>query len=158
MEGGLKPFDKKSFEKYDPKARNVIKKHFQSRQKKVIDNPSTVHKADLVYEDSENPMYIEVEILRAWRRTDATPHKGTRIFERKRFYMDNDEGWPVIYYVIRSDCKKAFWVHGKHLKDEYLQEVDLNNHKPGEDEPKERMFILPEFDENGEKIIHYVDL
>lgn len=149
MQGKLKPMDWKTFKKYDPKARTALKKYFAARQKKVIDNPWTEHEADLFYED-EN-IFIECEVLRRWKGNwnSRWPH---RLFERKRFYKDNKQGYPVIYYVLSEDCRQAWWVKGEDLKDEYLQDVVLKNYQPKDDEPKERMYVFPD------DVVHHVTL
>lgn len=139
MDGSLKPFDRGSFNRYDPKAKIVVKNFFKSKGLKLIDNPWTEHEADLYWEDRD--MFVEVEILRSWKTGPYPINKPYRLFERKRFYLD--QGKPVVFFVLSDDVSRAWCVQGHHLIDEYLQEVELKNWTPSSGKPKERMFYFP---------------
>ena len=150
MDGTLKPFSYQTFKQFDGPAREALKTYFESNGKKVVDNPWTEHEADLWSPEAQ--CFIECEVLRTWKSGEYPTYYAHRLFERKRFYLDNERKANVIYYVLSADLTKAWWVDGSQLKEENLRDVSLKNYTPGDDKPKEKMFYF------SKDVVHHINL
>ena len=119
-------FNKQEYDACDNKAKTAVRAYLDS--KGIFTN---------VYEDygpdiqSWLNIYHEVEIKSSWE--DEWPDYQTTIHVpyRKKKYLDS--GKKVMFWVLNSDCTQAWHIDGKHMKEEYVNNIPNTRYPDGED-------------------------
>lgn len=98
LQGKIKKFDEKLYEKYDVPARNLIKQIFGSS---VKDNPD-IYKEDMLIDiDKCKYKFLELQVCATW--TCEYPHKNVFIYERKAHFSEN-----TIYILFNKHMTEGF--------------------------------------------------
>jgi len=123
-------FNRAAYDACDFAAKDIISKYLNKRgyytlaeEKQDADikalKPVALSDGDILYDK----YFYEGEIKSGWVGDWPEKFKDVHIPKRKERLLEKHAGWPLKFWVISGDFKKAWEIDSKFLKKEYLKEI-----------------------------------
>jgi hypothetical protein len=106
--GIRKKFNQGLYNKADHKAKDVIRSYLQSKGKSLLESEENYF-CDI---EEEGGQSWEVEIKYSWKGEWPTAWKDVRIPYRKKRLLDKVGSDMLTFFVLNSECKKAWEIPG----------------------------------------------
>jgi len=118
-------FNKEEYNESDPKAKKALRDYLDSKgiPTVIVEDYGPDIKAF-------QEVFHEVEIKKIWQGEWNESWDTIRIPARKKRLMEG--GRRVVFWVMNSDCTKAFCVHSQDMKDEYIADFPNSWNPDGE--------------------------
>ena len=131
MRGAYKNFDPNLYAKFDDPAKNAMRQHLILKGHDRVVIPPEDFGPDLYSVIGGLKMYHEVEVNGCWQRGDF-PFDSGSIPERKKRLANHVAGYPLYFWRLRLDLRRAVVFSSAYLKHKYLTEVENRMINKGE--------------------------
>lgn len=133
MRGSYKPFDRKSYEENDARARAAVVQYLRGGEFDIVVIPNEdLYGPDLVASTNRGTeWYVECEIKYNWKSTqEKFPFSTVQLPERKQKFLNL--GIPVEFWILREDCGMAVVIPDTAIDLKFLREVPNSRIASGE--------------------------
>ena len=108
LQGKIKKFDKKLYDKYDIPARNKIKKQLGEY---VKDNPDIYAQDMLLDIPNYKYKYLELQVCAGWT-SENYPYKYPYIYERKKYFSED-----TLYIIFNKNMTRGLLFNNKSIEE-----------------------------------------